>query len=271
MTIIQVPKTLGDAKTALAGIDQLLTAKGWERAAVVYAFTESNPGRRTDLAQKGARLTFRDFAKLNIKGLTKRDVVAEYHRIWANAIEDGHAQPCQPGEKITLPTIDWPGRQDSEGQKRYTAQDPSSFARHINALPPDRREVFVEAMTQDLDPAAVSVVVGRIAEDQPDIVIAHAGSAFHNQVQQRGPKLTWPSPGGYQRTARDDCDASIALIVRELRALRSQKQQLSQAERAEAADALREIGKTSDTLATYFETDAASIEAELAKLLKEEA
>jgi hypothetical protein len=167
MTTIDIPITLAKARSALAGIDQLLTAKGWERAAVVYAFTRDGQGDNQHRPKRADALSFTAFAQLGIRGLTKRHVVAEYHRIWANAVEDGHAQPCAPGEQVKLPTIEYPGRQDAAGKKRYTEQNPSSFARHINTLPPDQRDTFVEAMTDDLSVDAVDAIVERTVTKAP--------------------------------------------------------------------------------------------------------
>jgi hypothetical protein len=185
MTTVDIPTTIKSASGALNGIDGLLTAKQWERAAIVYAFTDEVRGRKS-----GHQVSCRDFAKLGIRGLTRHDVVAEYRRIWSNAIASGDAPHIEPGDRVVLPTIKWPGRQDDDGAKRYTAQDPASFARHINALPADEREVFAEALAQDLNANVVETIVERTAEDRPAIVVR----SYHSTASKAAPQSAIAMP-----------------------------------------------------------------------------
>jgi len=165
MTTIEVPQDLAAAKSALNGIERLLTAKGWERAAIVYAFTTPSQGQRSDLGGKAPKLSFEAFAKLGVKGLTDRHVVAEYRAIWQRAIDDGHAAKVKPGDIVTLPTTKFPGRQDAAGLRRYVEQDPTAVARAM-----DRGKVDAETFAQEITPDVAAAIVGRLAEDRPGVI-----------------------------------------------------------------------------------------------------
>ncbi|SHT22110.1 Uncharacterised protein [Mycobacteroides abscessus subsp. abscessus] len=69
----------------------------WQRAALVWAFTEEGkPGPKKDLPTNG-RISISDFAGMKISGLTKRDTVSKYRRAWSQAITDGVATDVRSG------------------------------------------------------------------------------------------------------------------------------------------------------------------------------
>jgi hypothetical protein len=112
-----VPATIEDARarlTALAGeigaLAQLLTAAGWYRAAVVYAFTyEAGQGARTDLsARKPNKLTPAELARQGIFGLRSKASVYELRGHWKTAIARGWAVHVEPGDAVALPTQAYP-------------------------------------------------------------------------------------------------------------------------------------------------------------------
>ena len=82
----------------------LVTAKDWERAGIVSAFTKSSQGRRSDLSPIGERLSFHDFSQLGTTGLEGKNTVDHYHHAWVDAMKEG-APDVQPGETVQLPTI----------------------------------------------------------------------------------------------------------------------------------------------------------------------
>lgn len=97
----------------LTGLERLITAKRWERAAIVYAFT-TNVRRRTDLhPEVGFPVTMGRFAQLSFAGLTSKDTVARYRAAWQLAIDEGQAAPTVPGQTdVALPDLDYPGYPD---------------------------------------------------------------------------------------------------------------------------------------------------------------
>lgn len=105
MNTVTIPASIEEATKALKGVGALLTAKEWERAAIVYAFTEPTDGGRPKAAKSGEKspLTIAAFAALGITGLTTRNTVREYRETWQK-----YGSPVQPGDTITLPDLDWP-------------------------------------------------------------------------------------------------------------------------------------------------------------------
>jgi hypothetical protein len=117
--IVQIPRSIKSATAALNGIDSLLTAKGWERAAIVYAFTYDTGGGRPKSDGNPSLLTITEFSKLGIAGLSHRETVATYRKFW----KDYADQPdIKPGSKVTLPTIKFPPT-DERGSTRWASED----------------------------------------------------------------------------------------------------------------------------------------------------
>lgn len=94
---ITIPASLDEAKASLNGIGALLTAKEWERAAIVYAFTRD--GTDSDKNPRRSRSTTsllpREFAALGIMGLGSDTTVRQYRKAWQTAIDDGQAKAVQ--------------------------------------------------------------------------------------------------------------------------------------------------------------------------------
>jgi hypothetical protein len=113
----------------LAGLDRLLLAKGWERSAIVWAFTVGDgQGSRSDFAQNCAKfpVSIREFARLGFAGLKSDNTVRHYREQWQAAIDDGLAQPAQPGETVELPDRPWPP-QPLANQGRVTEDQAESI------------------------------------------------------------------------------------------------------------------------------------------------
>ena len=60
MVQVHIPATIEEAKANLDGLGKLLTAKEWERAAIVYAFSANRPTS----AIADVKLSFTAFSKL---------------------------------------------------------------------------------------------------------------------------------------------------------------------------------------------------------------
>lgn len=108
---IRIPTTIEEMTSKLNGIERLLTAKGWERAAIVYAFTADQQGTQVGGRKKVSdRLGIEEFAELGIAGLASRPTVRKYRDLWAE-----HGTPCDPGDEVELPDLPFPPTGHSHG------------------------------------------------------------------------------------------------------------------------------------------------------------
>lgn len=101
MAAITIPATLDEALATLSGIGRLLTAKKWERAAILAAYVEVKVG--PPIAGKAA-ITATEFAKFGIVGLTDPETVARYVNAWMAEVG---VRPAA-GETVQLPTVEFP-------------------------------------------------------------------------------------------------------------------------------------------------------------------
>lgn len=147
MTKVTIPATIEEATAGLDGIDRLLVAKEWERAAIVYAFTNAGgkPGPKGDRMDTHT-ISAREFADKRIVGLTDKNTVAEYAKAWQWAIDNGMATEVKPGDTVALPTIAWPpgiidhkrGAHTSEvipGIRKMIEDDPDTVQKIIRDRP----------------------------------------------------------------------------------------------------------------------------------------
>jgi hypothetical protein len=100
----RIPATIEEASRTLAGLDRLVTATEWERAAIVYAFTDPVVGNQV---RRTAGLSIEQFARLGIVGLKSPNSVRLYRTRWQAAINEGAAVPVRPGDDVELPDISW--------------------------------------------------------------------------------------------------------------------------------------------------------------------
>jgi hypothetical protein len=120
MTTIQIP-TAQEVRERLSGVDRLLTARKWERAAIVCAFTGIG-GPRNSPQPPPPKLNIRQFAAQGYAGLTTNKSVERYRAAWVTAIDNGWAVPVEPGQTVELPDQPfpaWPGsNEDAQPQPR---------------------------------------------------------------------------------------------------------------------------------------------------------
>lgn len=161
MTQIQIPQTIEEARANLNGLGALLTAKQWERAAIVYAFTADDvKANQYARSTSTTGMTPREFAKLGIVGLQSDASVRDYRKAWQSAMEDGAAE-AKPGEAVELPSLPWKdhfGESTREVQQRVARSyvlDPEK----LTDLLRDQtvREVMVQVIADD--PQAVSEIM----------------------------------------------------------------------------------------------------------------
>lgn len=147
--MIQIPSTLDQAKGRLTEIEGIVTAKGWERAAIVWAFTlQAND----HVGENPHKISFRAFAALGIVGLRDHGVVGKYHDAWQAALDAGKAKAIEPGDRVEIPDLPWPY------PSRYEQEH----------LTPERRAA-IESVVGPTGPAVGSVA--RVI-DQPSAVAA---------------------------------------------------------------------------------------------------
>ena len=144
--IITIPGTIKEATAALGGLGRLLTAKEWERAAIVYAFTEPGEGGRGKTTGKTGRFSCSAFARLGIAGLRDEETVAWVRQAWQEA-----AGPVRPGETVDLPDRDFPKHPRSR-----SAYD--GFAAQVRKNPEALRDLVRD------EPELISAVAEQIAQ-----------------------------------------------------------------------------------------------------------
>lgn len=107
---VVIPSTIEKAQEALGGLGGLLTAKEWERAAIVFAFTQPGAGTGSNqhVRKSGQALGIREFARFNIAGLRDAETVAWVRQAWQDAIDDGMAAPVLPGQSTDTPNREFP-------------------------------------------------------------------------------------------------------------------------------------------------------------------
>lgn len=104
---VMIPATIEEAVSHLDGLAALLTATEWERAAIVFAFTEPQQGRRTSSRTTGSPDSIEDFAARGIKGLKSDRTVRDHRKAWEAALADGLVEPTSPCGVYDLPTAEW--------------------------------------------------------------------------------------------------------------------------------------------------------------------
>lgn len=116
MTAIQIPAP-DELRGRLNGLELLLTVTKWERAALVFAYTEAqtNKGHGTRPGVAPPRMNIRNFAGQGYHGLSTPKSVARYRQAWETAISNGWAVPVAPGDRVVLPDEPFPAWPYGEG------------------------------------------------------------------------------------------------------------------------------------------------------------
>src|SRR5260370_8567334 len=124
MRQITVPATIEAAGASLASLDGLVTAREWERAAIVYAFTRdgrtvgnpaivslsafARPTIRDTISGNPEIVSLSAFAGLRIVGLRDQKTVAAYRAAWQAAVDQGKAIAATPGALLAMPALRFP-------------------------------------------------------------------------------------------------------------------------------------------------------------------
>lgn len=108
MTTTTIP-TAAELAERLSGLDRLLTARQWERAAIVYAYTtNAGPGGQHRRRPAPPKMTMREFARQGFAGLSSNKSVEHYRAAWSMAINQGWVPPVDPGDTVELPDAPFP-------------------------------------------------------------------------------------------------------------------------------------------------------------------
>jgi hypothetical protein len=161
-TTVAIPATIEEAVGALTGIDALLTAKGWERAAIVYAFTANQQGSQTDQRKVADRLGVNEFARLGIAGLTTKDTVAYYRSCW---LEGGGDPNIGAGDTVTLPTGKFPPNPDSNFGSRIS---PTKARETMEQWSPEAKAAAIESLI--VDPDVEEKLTDELAQVRPELI-----------------------------------------------------------------------------------------------------
>ena len=197
MSAIRLPKTIDQAVERLTGVESLLTATEWERAAIVYTFTEDSQGERTDLSLNSERLSFKAFAEKEIVGLKGINTVARYHKAW---IERGDTS-IQPGDKVDLPTVKFPGSPDTNYGKRVS---------------PAKAHEMVSEWSAPAVEAAADEISNRL-DELSDETVEQLAQNVHAEQTKRHPRVFQPKTTqapDYNKITRDAVyDVFVSLIA----------------------------------------------------------
>jgi hypothetical protein len=139
---IVIPATKDDALATLSGIGSLITARKWERAAIVAAFTYD--GRAAATYENSYLWHVAEFVSLGIIGLTTADSVRKYRDAWSYAVEHGHARAAKPGKTVKLPDLPFPPMDHRAGH------NPDRAKTQVRNLPTAEQVAFVEEILDEV-------------------------------------------------------------------------------------------------------------------------
>jgi hypothetical protein len=108
MTTVRIP-TRAELRDRLTGVNRLLFAHKWERAAIVFAFTEvGEPGAGRWRKPEPPKMHIREFAAQGFAGLTTNKAVSRYRDAWVSAVSNGWTTLAEPGKTVELPDQEFP-------------------------------------------------------------------------------------------------------------------------------------------------------------------
>jgi hypothetical protein len=139
--IIAIPASVEDAVAALGGIESLLTAKDWERAAIVAAFVQPGAGQGTSFRSERSLESAGEFARRGIAGLTSAATVLRYVSAWMDANE---GERPEPGTEVELPLTPFPAT-----ERRFVEKTPEALVTAITKAAPAERKAIFQAITQE--------------------------------------------------------------------------------------------------------------------------
>ena len=190
MNTIHIPKTMQEMENHLNGVERLLTAKKWERAAIVAAFVRLGE-HGVSPAKATTSLSTHEFAALGIAGLKSKDTVRNYVQRWLDT-HDGIYPDT--GADVLLPD-------DSEWESLPRGTNGTNSV--VGAS--ERLREMAKSLTSD----ELAEVIREAAPQAADAVAASV--LYDPPAKQPKPK---PVPGGDDATsARMDTMAVISTAL----------------------------------------------------------
>jgi len=150
---VTIPASVEDAIAHLKGIDRLMTAKEWERAAIVAAHvaTSTGQGARTELLSSEKLLTPNRFAEVGIVGLRSDVTIRRYVEAWQST---GRPRP-KPGETVELPTEPFPPGENVLAAVKKNMKsvltlldDPEYVAKLVARMSDEAKSTVIEAIAK---------------------------------------------------------------------------------------------------------------------------
>lgn len=240
MKQVHIPASIEEAQERLGGIGRLLTAKGWERAAIVYAFTSNQQGSNQHSRKTANALGIREFANLGISGLRDDETVAWVRQAWQDAVDDGAATKAEPGTDVTMPDRDFPKhprtRSAVDGFRAQLRQSPEA----VRELVRDQPDIAIELAEQVMATPSVRTPVERALSERP----------LEREVVQSAPR---------RRDYSSDFRHAVNVLIPVLHAIRGGTWEPDETERLLAAfltRAFAEISSGEPSADLFAEIDA---------------
>jgi hypothetical protein len=221
---IHIPASIEDATARLTGLESLLTATEWEKAAIVAAFVTLSEGRGK--ANVKSDISCAEFASLGIAGLKSHNTVRRYVEAWT--IEAGLTPPLK-GQDVDLPDMPFPsapadrsGGQTGGVTIDRIAANPAKVAEAIKA-DPALRKVAEEAVAEAVH-AEMTAKHGPIRganpkpEGEADLIGLLSFSVAVKDIAEFVKALTKVDTDGFEFTenvktiVNEQADKAIALL-----------------------------------------------------------
>jgi hypothetical protein len=217
-TNIYIPGTVTDLKRGLGQIEGLLTAKRWEKAAIVYAWTQ--PGERGGAQSNDGNppLTLSAFVELGITGLRDRHQVRMYRKAWEDAateVGNDDMLRIKPGDAVDMPNLVW---KEFFGEPTVEVQERVARAAIVNnpEIVQQAVETFPAIATAAVKGLAASPVVARqgmdeAGEDAAALVEDTAWQSKH-KTSVKGTSQPARKPFDFDRSVMSGFDAITSAL-----------------------------------------------------------
>lgn len=172
---VTIPATIAEAQNGLNALGRIITARQWERAAIVAAYVQPDYGHggRSETRTSASLESAVAFAARGIVGLRSDHTVARYVNAWL-----AERPRPQPGDVVNLDGLDeWPPESSTEDAVKRNSKatgkalaDPDFARKVIETMGDDGRSTVVDAAAA-YDPKLIAAAIEG-SEDVADAVVA---------------------------------------------------------------------------------------------------